>query len=87
MNARVVIEWQACKPLGERADLVEPRGRALGGAMRRLLGHVWPKRRVWCASDAAGRFLGSYKTREAARRRVVAGQVLNGQPVLVRSKG
>lgn len=86
MSARVVIEWQACKPIGERAVLIE-REPFRTKPTTSTLGHVWPKRRAWCASDAFGRFLGAFRTQEQARRRVVQGQVLNGQPVLVRSKG
>jgi len=84
MSARVVIEWQPCQPIGERAILIHARHGRPGPASREVLGHVWPKLRNWCASDAHGRFLGRFRTQEQARRRVVQGQVLNGESVLMR---
>lgn len=87
MIRQYVIEWQACKPMGERAVEVNTFSETERHRLTRVLGFVWPKRRVWCATNGVGAFLGSFRTKEQARRRVVQGQVLNGQPVLVRSKG
>ena len=87
MIRQFVIEWEACKPIGERAVVVNTFSTTKANRYGNLLGHVWPKRRGWCASDASGCFMGHFRTQDQARRRVVQGQVLNGEPVLVRSKG
>ncbi|HJV40011.1 MAG TPA: hypothetical protein VJ549_00605 [Geothrix sp.] len=81
MSERIVIAWVPCRPLGEQAIAMDR------WSYKTTLGHVWPVRRAWCASDAAGRFLGRFRTQEQARRRVVQGQVLDGKAVLMRSKG
>lgn len=87
MSPRVVVEWQACAPFGERAALINTFATTKANRVQSVLGYVWPKRSRWCAQDGAGRFLGAFRTQEQARRRVVQGQLLDGQPVLVRSKG
>lgn len=87
MIRQFVIEWEACKPIGERAVIVNTFAMVRANRIERTLGFVWPKGRGFCASDKDGRFLGTFRRQDHARRRVVQGQVLNGEPVLVRSRG
>lgn len=87
MSERVVIQWQACHPFGEKAVVVNTFATRKENRYQKTLGFVWPKLRHWCAQDAAGKFLGRFRTQDQARNRVTIGQVLNGAPVLVRSKG
>lgn len=87
MSPRYEIEWKACHPLGEKAVLVNTFATSKANRYPGVLGFVWPKLRHWCAQDAAGKFLGRFRTQEQARNRVTLGKVLNGAPVLVRSKG
>lgn len=82
MSGRVVVQWEACHPLGEQAIQTQD---GKGFTRRKVLGFVWPAKRRWFAQDGAGHRLGSFRTQ--ARGRVVQGQVLTGAPMLVRSKG
>lgn len=84
MNDRAVIQWEACHPFGEQAIQTQT-GKA--STKRKVLGFVWPAKHRWLAQDGAGHRLGSFRTQAQARGRVVLGQVLNGAPMLVRSKG
>lgn len=87
MIRRFVIEWEACKPIGERAVIVNTFAGCKRNRVEQVLGYVWPKGRRFYAAGTDGKILGPLRLQAHARRRVVQGQVMNGQPVLVRSKG
>lgn len=92
MISRAVIEWEPLAPFGARAVEVNPAAKAKGKRVSRVLGFVWPRKRkglviFWCATDAAGKDMGQFRTEQAAKNRVSLGKVVSGLPVLVRVKG
>jgi hypothetical protein len=87
MSARLVIEWEPCAPFGERAVIVNTHAPRKGNRVQSVLGYVWPKGRFFFASKQDGKTLGPFLRKDQAQRRIIQGQVLHGEPVLVRSKG